>query len=90
MAETAFTLDDQRLDDAFARRHIGPDEQQVDAMLEAIGASSLDDLTLKVTPEAIRSEQPLDLPGAMTERQVLDYLKAMADRNEIQTSDSQV
>ena len=86
MAETAFTLDDQRLDDAFARRHIGPDDRQTDAMLEAVGASSLDDLTQKVTPEAIRSEKPLDLPEALTERQVLDHLKAMADQNEIKTS----
>ena len=86
MTETAFTLDDQRLDDAFARRHIGPDGKQTDRMLAAIGASSLDDLIDQVTPPAIRSQKPLDLPAAMTERQVLDHLKAMADANQIKTS----
>ena len=86
MAETTFTLDDQRLDDAFARRHIGPDDAETEAMLEAFGASSLDDLILKVTPAAIRSDRPLDLPSALTERQVLDHLKAMADANQIKTS----
>jgi len=86
MAETAFTLDDQRLDDAFARRHIGPDEKQIDVMLKAIGASSLNDLIEKVTPPAIRSQNTLDLPQARTERQVLDHLKAMADTNQIKTS----
>ena len=86
MTETAFTLDDQRLDDAFARRHIGPDEKQTDAMLAAVGASSLDDLINKVTPPAIRSDRPLELPNAMTETEVLAYLKSMADANQQKTS----
>ena len=86
MADTTFTLDDQRLDDAFARRHIGPDDKQIDAMLEAVDAASLDDLTLKVTPANIRSDRPLDLPAARTETQILAHLKAMADANEIKTS----
>ncbi|NJO38510.1 MAG: glycine dehydrogenase (aminomethyl-transferring), partial [Rhizobiales bacterium] len=86
MAETTFTLTDQRLDDAFARRHIGPDEKRIDEMLKVIGASSLDDLTEKVTPPSIRSRKPLDLPAARTEREVLVYLKALADANEQKTS----
>ena len=86
MADTAFNLDDQRLDDAFARRHIGPDDKRIGEMLEEVGASSLDDLIEKVTPPAIRSQKPLDLPRAMTERQVLAHLKAMADANDVKTS----
>ncbi|MGI9488700.1 MAG: aminomethyl-transferring glycine dehydrogenase [Geminicoccaceae bacterium] len=86
MADTAFNLDDQRLDDAFARRHIGPDDKRIGEMLEEVGASSLDDLIEKVTPPAIRSQEPLDLPKAMTERQVLAHLKAMADANDVKTS----
>ncbi len=85
MAETAFNLDDQRLDDAFARRHIGPDDKQIAEMLDEVGAASLGDLIEKVTPPAIRSSKPLDLPKAMTEREVLAHLKAMADANEIKT-----
>ena len=38
MADTTFTLDDQRLDDAFARRHIGPDDKQIEDMLDATSA----------------------------------------------------
>jgi len=86
MTETAFTLADIKLDDAFARRHIGPDEKQIERMLEAVGASSLDDLIEKVTPPAIRSEKPLDLPAARTETEILAYLKSLADANEIKTS----
>ncbi|MDH3661083.1 MAG: aminomethyl-transferring glycine dehydrogenase [Alphaproteobacteria bacterium] len=86
MADKAFTLDDLKLADAFARRHIGPDEKRIEAMLEAVGASSLDDLIEQVTPPSIRSQKPLDLPVAKTEREVLDHLKGMADANEIKTS----
>ncbi|MEM8951417.1 MAG: aminomethyl-transferring glycine dehydrogenase [Pseudomonadota bacterium] len=86
MPETAFNLDDQRLDDAFARRHIGPDEKPIQEMLEEIGASSLNDLIEKVTPQAIRSQKPLDLPNAMTEGQILAHLKALADANQVKTS----
>jgi len=86
MAETTFTLDDQKLDDAFARRHIGPDDARIGEMLEMVGAASLDDLVKKVTPPAIRSEKPLDLPPARTETEVLAYLKTMADANQQKTS----
>jgi glycine dehydrogenase len=86
MADTAFTLADLKLDDAFARRHIGPDDKRIDAMLATLGCSSLDDLTEKVTPPSIRSQEALDLPPAMTEREVLAHLKAMADANQIKTS----
>ena len=86
MAETAFTLADIKLDDAFARRHIGPDHRQIERMLEAVGASSLGDLIDTVTPPAIRSKKPLDLPDARTETEILAYLKSIADANEIKTS----
>ena len=86
MAETTFTLDDQKLDDAFAKRHIGPDDTRIGEMLEVVGATSLDDLIEKVTPSAIRSNRPLDLPNARTETDVLAYLKTIADANELKTS----
>jgi glycine dehydrogenase len=51
-----------------------------------VESSSLDDLIDQVTPPDIRSAKPLDLPPAMTEREVLAHLKAMADANQIKTS----
>ncbi|MGI9493453.1 MAG: glycine dehydrogenase, partial [Geminicoccaceae bacterium] len=86
MADKAFTLADLKLADAFARRHIGPDERRIDAMLAEIGASSLDDLIERVTPPSIRNQEPLDLPVAKTEREVLDHLQSLADANELTTS----
>ncbi|MEL6961480.1 MAG: glycine dehydrogenase, partial [Pseudomonadota bacterium] len=86
MADKAFTLADLKLADAFARRHIGPDDHRTDEMLSTVGARSLDDLIEQVTPPSIRSSGPLDLPAARTEREVLDYLKSLADSNDIKTS----
>ena len=40
--------------DTFARRHIGPSQPDVAAMLEAIGVSSLDQLIDEAVPETIR------------------------------------
>ena len=38
----------------FARRHIGPSPQDIAVMLEAVGASSLDELTAQTVPASIR------------------------------------
>jgi glycine dehydrogenase len=46
----------------FADRHIGPSPGERDAMLEAVGASSLDALIDEVIPGSIRLDRPLDLP----------------------------
>ena len=67
-------------------RHIGPTDNDVDAMLKMVQASSLDDLIDKVVPASIRTEKPLDLPAAKSERESLSYLRKMADRNEVFTS----
>lgn len=86
MTETIQKLADFTIDDAFARRHIGPDQQDIEVMLKKVGATSLDDLIGKTMPSAIRSERALDLPPAMAEHEALDTLRAMADANKIQTS----
>ncbi|WP_350335962.1 aminomethyl-transferring glycine dehydrogenase [Coralliovum pocilloporae] len=73
--------------DDFIRRHNGPGDEQVEEMLVAIGASSLDDLIDKAVPSAIRSDhEPLLLPPVRSEREALSYLRKMASRNEVFTS----
>ncbi|MBI3267716.1 MAG: aminomethyl-transferring glycine dehydrogenase [Planctomycetes bacterium] len=69
--------------DSFARRHIGPDQPEVDAMLATIGAASLEDLVQATIPDAIRLRQPLDLPPARDERTALEDLAEMAGQNEV-------
>jgi len=70
----------------FAPRHIGPDAAEVDAMLAAVGASSLEDLVKQATPASIRTERPLALPPPLDERRALDALRRMAERNRVQVS----
>ena len=48
--------------DHFAPRHIGPSPDETPAMLEAIGAPSLDALIDEAIPSSIRLKKPLDLP----------------------------
>ena len=50
------------------------------AMLDAIGVPSLDDLFADV-PEALRLGRPLDLPAGKPEQEVYAYLRDLAARN---------
>ena len=80
MTETR-PLDVLEMRDDFASRHIGPTRQDVDAMLEAIGVPTLEDLLDRTIPASIRFDEPLVLDPALTEREAVETLRAMADRN---------
>jgi glycine dehydrogenase len=68
---------------AFADRHIGPDPDDVRAMLATVGHASLEELVAAVVPPSIRTDEPLDLPAARSEREVLAELRALAARNTV-------
>jgi glycine dehydrogenase len=70
----------------FTRRHIGPDQAAIDTMLNALGYSSLDELTAAAIPESIQSHQPLATPAALAEHEVLAEVALVADANEIVAS----
>ncbi|MDY6784572.1 MAG: aminomethyl-transferring glycine dehydrogenase [Cyanobacteriota bacterium] len=72
--------------DSFARRHIGPDNEQIEEMLEALGVATLEDLLEKTIPASIRRQSPLDLPPPQTEDEALAQLKAIAAQNKIYRS----
>ena len=80
MTETR-PLDALEMRDDFASRHIGPTRQDVDAMLEVIGVPTLEDLLDRTVPASIRHDEPLALCPALTEREAVETLRAMADRN---------
>ena len=67
--------------DQFARRHIGPRPADLEPMLQAVGAESLDALVGEVVPSSIRLTRPLDLPEAETEQECLERLRAIAAKN---------
>jgi glycine dehydrogenase len=73
---------DLSFSDTFAHRHIGPSEDEVEEMLDAIGYDSIDALVDATIPDAIRTNRPLDLPEALTEEQVLDAADAAGQDNE--------
>jgi glycine dehydrogenase len=68
--------------ESFAGRHIGPDERELKAMLAVLGASSLDEFIDRTVPQAIRSKEPLRLPPAQGEHELLAQLEAIAAKNQ--------
>src|SRR5688572_1420960 len=67
----------------FQRRHIGPNEEQLQEMLATVGASDLEDLVSKTVPPGIRMQQPLALPPAMSESDYLRHIKDISLKNKI-------
>ena len=80
MTETR-PLDALEMRDDFASRHIGPTPQDIAAMLEVVGVPTLEDLLGRTVPVSIRHDEPLALDPALTEREAVEALRAMADRN---------
>ncbi len=73
-------------DDAFIHRHVGLSEADITAMLDTIGAESLDALIDDAVPTSIRSDVPLRLDGPRSEQAILERLRRIAARNERYTS----
>src|SRR6058998_925321 len=69
--------------DSFARRHIGPSEEEVRAMLREVGFKDLDSLIDAAVPKNIRLDRQLNLPKAKSEREALERLRAMAAKNQV-------
>jgi glycine dehydrogenase len=69
--------------DTFQSRHIGPRAADLSAMLEAVGASSVDALIDEIVPSDIRLKGPLALPAAEAESAYLSRLRGIAERNQV-------
>ena len=68
--------------DQFVPRHLGPDELDIERMVEVIGVDSLDALIDETVPKAIRLQGALKLAGPRGEADVLDDMRALADKNQ--------
>ena len=79
-------LDQLQQPDAFLRRHLGPDACEEQAMLDALGLSSREELIVQTVPPAIRLNRELDLPAALDEQGALAKLKGYAEQNQLWTS----
>ena len=69
--------------DTFAPRHIGPRGDDVAAMLQEVGAATLDQLIDEAIPRSIRLKAPLDLPAAESESAYLARLTTIAKKNKV-------
>ena len=69
--------------DAFVRRHIGPTDADITAMLAAVGADSLDDLMAEALPAAIRVQGSLALGEGISEYELMGRLRELASQNHI-------
>ena len=69
--------------DLFQERHIGPSAEDQAEMLATVGYDSLDAFIDAVVPADIRLREPLRIPAAKTEREVLEELRLLASQNQV-------
>ncbi|MEG0140980.1 MAG: aminomethyl-transferring glycine dehydrogenase [Comamonas sp.] len=67
----------------FLPRHIGPDTDEQQKMLDVIGKPTLNALIRDVVPASIARPKPMDLPPPVTEAAALAELKAIASKNQV-------
>lgn len=73
------------LQNTFADRHIGANAEQQQLMLDTLGLSSLDELVDRAVPVSIRTHEPLCLPEALSESEVLADLRSLASQNVVRS-----
>ena len=69
--------------DNFSQRHLGPDQTEIETMLQKIGAGSLDELVEKTIPASIFNKNPLQLPDELDEHSYLERMKEIAGKNRV-------
>lgn len=69
--------------DAFALRHIGPSENDLQKMLKTIGAETMEQLIFETIPDDIRLKSALNLEPAMTEYEFANHIKKLGDKNKM-------
>lgn len=70
----------------FVSRHIGPNNADTKKMLKQIGAESLNALIGNTVPPAIRMENALNIPAAMSEHEYLKHIKEISLKNKVFTN----
>lgn len=80
---TKQTLTELEQHELFLTRHIGPDADEQQAMLNYVGAESLEDLTAQIVPESIRLGRELNVGASNGEAAGLAYIRQLADKNQV-------
>jgi glycine dehydrogenase len=83
MPEARASLEELENREEFVRRHNGPGEADIVAMLGTLGLASLDELIERTVPASIVSDTPLAIGESMTEQEALARLKGLASKNRV-------
>ncbi|GGI58327.1 aminomethyl-transferring glycine dehydrogenase [Winogradskyella haliclonae] len=68
---------------SFALRHIGPNSQEQKAMLNTIGATSIEQLVSETVPADIRLKSDLNLDPALSEQEYLNHIYELSQLNKV-------
>ncbi|WP_299102777.1 aminomethyl-transferring glycine dehydrogenase [uncultured Winogradskyella sp.] len=71
---------------SFALRHIGPNSNEQDAMLNTIGVKNIEQLVTETIPDNIRLEKDLNLDAAMSEQEYLSHIYKLSQLNKVYKS----
>lgn len=74
------------MNELFQNRHIGISESDEAVMLQSIGVNTLDELINQTIPKDILLDEALDLPEPMTEKQYLNHIHELGNKNQIFTN----
>ena len=66
----------------FSARHLGPNRQQRQQMLQLLGFKDLEEFVHRVIPRDILRPEPMQLPAALGEHEALARLKAIGAKNQ--------
>lgn len=67
----------------FQARHIAPHAEHTAQMLKTVGVSSLDQLIDETVPANIRRKDRMNIPPALSEHEMLQQLRKLADKNKV-------
>jgi glycine dehydrogenase len=69
--------------DAFALRHLGPRESDLNHMFKTVGVESFDQLIFETIPDDIRLKNELNLDAPMTEYEYLNHIQELGKKNKV-------
>ncbi len=69
--------------DQFVNRHIGPNSEDVNNMLQVIGVQTLEELISETVPAKIRLEKELNLDDPVSESEFLENLRNISKKNKV-------
>ena len=72
--------------DAFALRHIGPRENDLQHMFKTVGVEGFEQLIFETVPNDIRLKKGLDLDAPMTEYEYLSHIQELGNKNKVYKS----